>query len=398
MTPDYAGSPLFIGKLPKHPSRFADPAEKKKALMSVRQLDLNTRTKNRIHHIWYLLDESGSMSPHLHTLPKVMDSLIAGLSEDSKNHPGEETRVSVFGFSSPGGGYGKPDYECFLYDMDVLHVPSIQGQYRICHGTALCDAMVRTIEYMKKIPEDFGEHFHLLYVLTDGQELHSTFSGKTRLPQLLGSLPGNVTVAAFTPDLGGKLAMQRFGVPAGNIQVWDPNKQEAAEEVGLAMASATSTYMSNTRSGTYSRTTSLLEANAPKPADLKKNLTPLTPGSYDFLNVTSADLNRIENGRLDQFMELKTGKPYVPGRSYYEFAKRERIQDYKKILVALHDKASNSEIVYTGAEVRKMLGLPETGEVRVSPGNWARKGYKVYILSTSSNRKLAPGTRVLVVR
>lgn len=364
--------------------------------MPIRHLNLNVRPKNKIHHFWYLLDESGSMSRHSTTLPAVMDAQIAALARDSENHPGEETRVTVFGFSSPGGS--TPDYECFFYDMDVLHVPSIKGLYRICHGTALCDAMVRTIKYIQKTPEDFGEHFHLLQVLTDGEELHSSQEGRWNLPPLIGSLPENITIGAFAPNLAGKTSLVRYGVPKGNVEIWDPSQQNAPEEVGYAMASATTSYMSMTRSGTGTRTTSLYEAAAPRASEVKKNLTPLTPGSYDFLQVTSADLARIDNGRLDQFMELKTARPYVPGRVYYEFSKRERIQDYKKILVALYDKTRNEEAVYTGPEVRHLLGLPETGEVRVSPGNWAKQGYKVFILSTSNNRKLAPGTRVLVVR
>lgn len=367
--------------------------------MPVRQLDLNVRPKNKIHHIWYLLDESGSMAAHTYTLPKVMDAQIAGLAEDSKNHPGEETRVSVFGFSSPGGGPLRPDYECMLYDMDVLHVPSIKELYRICHGTALCDAIIRTIGYMRKIPEDFGEHFHLLYVLTDGQELHSSREGKWNLPGVIAGLPQNVTIAAFTPDFNGKHAMMRYGVPAGNIEIWDPSKQNAPEEVGYAMASATTSYMSSTRSGAQTSTTSLFEAAAPKVADLKKALVPLTGGSYDFIPVSAQDLMRIDNGRLDEFMELKTGKPYVPnGRTYYQFDKRETIQQDKKIIVVIYDKASNEEVAYSGPQVRHMLKLPEQGTARVRPGKWERLGYKVFILSTSNNRKLAVGSRVLVVR
>ena len=378
---------------------FGKP-EREWSAMPVRQLDLNTRQKNRIHHIWYLLDESGSMSPHVLTLPKVMDAQVAALAEDSKNHPGEETRVSVFGFSSPGGGPLKPDYECFFYDKDVLHVPSISGMYRICHGTALCDAIVRTLDYIAKIPEDFGEHFHLLYVLTDGEELHSSWQGKQKLPGMIAGLPQNVSIGAFTPSLTGKQFLMRYGFPQGNIEIWDPSRRESVEEVGHAMAAATTGYMSSTRSGTATRTTSLFEAAAPKVADLKKNLASLTPGSYDFIPVSSADLARIENGRIDQFMELRTGRPFSPGRAYYEFTKRERVQGDKKIAVAIWDKARNEELVYMGEDARSMLGLPADGisEVRVSPGNWAKKGYKVYILSKSNNRKLVPGTRVLVVR
>lgn len=353
--------------------------------------------RNKIHHIWYLLDESGSMRPHLLTLPKVMDAQIASLAEDSRNHPGEETRVSVFGFSSTGSQY--PDYECMLYDMDVLHVPSVQGMYRICNGTALCDAMVRLIGDLRMVPEKYGEHFHLLYLVSDGEELHSSSQSRLALPGLIAGLPENITIAAFTPSVTAKHYLMRYGFPPGNIEIWDPSKREAPAEVGRTMSTATSTYMSTTRSGAATRTTELFSAAAPKAADLKRNLIPLTPGSYDFIPVTGGDLAKIANGRLDQFMELRTGRPYVPdGRTYYEFDKRETVQDYKKILVAIYDKDTNTETVYSGPQVRSMLGLPETGTARVRPGPWERKGYKVFILSTSNNRKLAPGTRVLITR
>ena len=352
--------------------------------------------KNKIHHITAVLDASGSMVPHQHDLIKVMDTQIASLAADSRNHPGEETRVSVFMFSSPG--FGHVDFECLLYDMDVLHVPSIAGMYRISGGTALCDAMVRVIGDLKMIPEKYGEHFHLLYLLTDGQELHSTPQGRQMLPGMIAGLPQNYTIAGFVPDAGGKYMLNRYGFPMGNISIWDPSQEGAALEAGVAMAAATTGYMSVTRSGTATSVQNLFEMKAPPAANLKKGLTPLTPGSYFFENVDAETLAQVQNGRIDQFMELKTGQPYFPGRAYYEMTQRVRIQPYKKIAVAVLDKSSNIEEVFMGDGVRAKLGLPDAGEVRISPGQWNAKGYKVFILSTSNNRKLLAGTRVLVMR
>lgn len=350
--------------------------------------------KNKIHHVYYLLDQSGSMDPHKHDVPKVMDDLIRRLAEDSMNHPGEETRVSVFAFSSPH----QERFECYLYDMDVFHIPSISGLYKIAGGTALCDAMVQVIEDIAAIPEQYGEHFHLAYLVSDGQELHSTAQGRQRLPQLIRMLPENVTLGAFTPSLTGKQFLMRYGFHKDNISVWDPTQQGAVLEAGRQMAASTSSYMAATRSGSAKSVSNLFTMNAPSAKDLKQGLTPVTPGSYYFENVTAEDLAKITNGRIDEFMALRTGKPYAPGRTYYEMTHRVRIQDYKQLAVAVLDSAANTETVYTGSNVRAMLGLPASGEVRVSPGDWNRKGYKVYILSTSFNRKLRPGTRVLVMR
>ena len=354
--------------------------------------------RNKIHHFWYLMDASGSMQTHLYTVPKVMDSQIRALAEDSKNHPGEETRVSLFMFSSPG--HSHVDFECLLYDVDVLHVPSIAGKYRIAGGTALCDAVVRLIGDMKLVPEKYGEHFHLLQVVTDGQELHSTVQGREVLPRLISALPPNYTISAFTPSAQGKHYLMRYGFPGGNISIWDPTQEHAIEEVGYAMASASTSYMNVTRSGAATSVQNLFEMKAPSAGDLKRTLTPLTRGSYFFEHVDAADLAKIERSRLDQFIELKTGQPYFAGRTYYEMTQRVRIQPDKKIMLAIVDKSTNTEDVYTGPEVREKLGLPNDGktEVRISPGKWNAKGYKVYVQSRSNNRKLIPGTRVLIMR
>ena len=362
--------------------------------------------KNKIHHFWFLLDSSGSMQKHLRTVPEVMDAQTRNLAADSRNHPGEETRVSIFMFSSPGAGH--VDYECLLYDVDVLNVPSIAGKYRISGGTALCDSVVRLIEDMRLVPEKYGEHFHLAQVITDAQELHSSYEGRMGLPGLIRGLPGNITLAAFVPDAQAKVQLSRYGFPQGNISVWDPSRKDAVQEVGVAMAAATTSYMSTTRSGAATSVTNLFEMAAPKASELKRDLIPMTPGSYYFEEVTAADLAQIERGRLDQFMELKARQRdpgstyrYVPGKCYYQFTVRARVQYYKKFAIAMLDQQRNMEDVLVGDGIREKLGLPpesERREVRISPGKWQGKGYSVYVLSTSNNRKLLPGTRVLVMR
>lgn len=380
------------GSIPaEHPQHYQSP-ETKMTLTLFREKPV----ENSIQHHTIVLDSSGSMQRHRHTVPEVVDAHIKALASDSRSHPNEEVRVSVFQFSSPGPGH--VDFECLLYDMDVLRVPSIKGMYRISGGTALCDAGVRVLSDLQAIPVQYGKHYHLVWFVTDGQELHSTYQGRASLPLMIGELPEYYTMAAFTPDVSGKHFLTKYGFPQGNISIWDPTQENAIEEVGVAMAAATTSYTSTIRSGTSKRVTNLFEMKAPNVADLKKTLTPMTPGSYWFENVNLEDLAQIRNARIDEFYELKTAKQYYAGAAYYEMTKRERIQDYKKIAFAIWNPSTNTEDVYVGPQVRAKLGLPETGEVRVSPGRWQGKGYKVYILSTSNNRKLVPGTRVLCIR
>ena len=350
---------------------------------------------NRVTHVTILLDASSSMYEHTHDVIKVTDTQISSLASRAKT---EEIRISVFSFSSPQYLDGLMAKN-LIYDTDVLRVPSISKLYSPNGNTALCDAMIQVIADQQLIPEKYGDHAHLLYVITDGLENASREESRKKLPAVISLMPENWTVAAFAPGQHAAGLLKRYGFPAGNISVWDPSQKGAALDVGVAMASSTDTYLSYRASSGMRSTTNLFSMNAPSASSLKKSLTPMTPGSYFFIPVTAEDLAKVQNGRIDQLMELKTGQPYAPGRSYYEMTQRVRIQHYKKLAVAILDKSTNKEDVYVGDNVRSMLGLPSDGtEVRVSPGNWNAKGYKVYILSTSMNRKILPGTRVLVMR
>jgi len=351
--------------------------------------------QNVINHFTWMLDASSSMQRHAADLVAFADMQIRDLAEKSRSHD-QETRVTIYTFSNPPYHDGL-NAKCLIYDMDALRVPSVAGLYRAYGGTALCDAMLDVIADLTMIPEKYGDHSHVLHVITDGEELHSTLEGKRRLPGVIAGLPGNWTLAAFVPGPAERDQLTRYGVPAGNIRIWDPEKEGAVQEIAVAAAAATDSYMTSRSAGVRS-TTNLYAMNAPSVSELKRTLTPLTQGSYFFLTVDEESLRQVERGRIDQFTALKTGKPYSPGMVFYEMTVRVRIQDHKKVAVAIWDKTSNAEQVYSGAHARAMLGLPEKGEVRVSPGPWSAKGYKVFIASTSYNRRLIPGTRVLVLR
>lgn len=81
--------------------------------------------------------------------------------------------------------------------------------------------------------------------------------------------------------------------------------------------------------------------------------------------------------------------PFEIGRGFYEFTKRETIQDHKEVV--LLDKHSGD--MYTGAAAREMLDLPAHGAIRLSPKSLDK--YAVFVQSTSANRKLIGGTRFL---
>lgn len=340
------------------------------------------------NHVVYILDHSGSMTGLRSDVIKVTDKLISDLADMSKSMD-QETRVTIYGFGDRT--------DCLVYDTDVLRLPSIAGLYQIAGMTALADAVTLGISDLKMTPEKYGDHSFLIQVITDGQENASTEHGKRNLPHLIKGLPGHWTLAAFVPNANGKHYLQRFGFPPGNIAIWNPAEEDSVEKVAQVSFAATTQYMTGRASGMRS-TTSLYSMAAPDVKDLKAALTPMTPGSYFFETVTAEDLAQVENGRIDQFMQLKTGQPYFPGRTYYQMTKRERIQPNKKLAVAAYNGRKEWD-VYVGEAARSALGLPAASmnqEVRVSPGRF--RGYEVYVLSTSMNRKLHAGSRVLTMR
>jgi hypothetical protein len=99
-------------------------------------------------------------------------------------------------------------------------------------------------------------------------------------------------------------------------------------------------------------------------------------------------------GLVQQPTDIKTfatklNKNFNRGDAFYELTKPEMVQKYKTLLLQDHKTGD----ILTG-DVRTALGIPMNSNAEVTPGNL--KGYKVFVQSTSVNRKLVPGTLVLV--
>ena len=357
----------------------------------------NKAPANKINRNIIVLDASSSMTGHASDVIKVTDRFISELAGQVSIFPDQEWRITVYAFSSERYMNGAP-FQCLIWDKDVLRVPSISGLYRPYGNTALCDTMLKVISDIKEIPVRYGDNTVLVMLVTDGQENASIPANRAALPGVVQGLPDTWTLAGLVPSWSAKEQLKRFGWAPGNVDVWDPTKEHAVEEVGVAMAAASTAY-SGLRSRGQTTTDSLFSMKAPSKSTIQNTLISMTPGSFYFEHVTDEDLVQIERGRIDQFMALKTGKPYIPGHAYYQMTKRERIQHYKQVAVAIPDHNTKSVNVYVGEQARQALGLPassEKREVRISPGKW--KDYKVFVLSTSLNRRLLPDTSVLVMR
>jgi hypothetical protein len=337
-----------------------------------------------INHVALVLDGSSSMSGHRNSVVKVADELVAHLAQRSKEMD-QETRVTVYVFADT--------VSCVIYDKDVLRLPSIKDHYRVGGMTALRDATVTSIEDLAHTWEGYGDHSFLVYVLTDGQENASRRHGQGDLQRTLAGLADNWTLGALVPDATGVHEAKRHGFAAGNVTTWNTTSATGVEEVGKVIRAATDTYMTSRSQGRRS-TKSLfqVDANALNASAVKAaNLTPLDPKSYVLIPVT-ADMP------IKEFVENCTTN-YQIGKAYYQLNSGRKpkgragviVQGNKQVIVL--EKATNK--AYSGDAARKLIGLPDY-EVTVDPMK-LNADYDVFIQSTSLNRKLFVGTKLLMM-
>lgn len=330
------------------------------------------KTQNYINHIVLVLDASASMNNHEHELIKVADNQIQYLAQRSKELD-QETRVTVYSFSNWS------NIKCLIYDKDVLRMPSISNLYETYDVTALIDATLLAIDDLALTPEKYGEHAFLIYVLTDGQENDSRKSSGD-LSRKINSLPDNWTLATFVPDQNGVFEAKAHGFPKENIAVWDTTSRQGIEDVGRKIREATETFMTGRVKGIRGYK-SLFTLNTPTKSTVKHELESLHPGQFRLLNV-------YENGKISEFVEQELGRAYQLGEAYYQLMKTETIQPQKQIAILADSR------VYIGDKARTLLGLPDY-HVKVKPS--AYPDYTIFVQSTSVNRKLIGGTKLLIL-
>lgn len=111
-----------------------------------------------------------------------------------------------------------------------------------------------------------------------------------------------------------------------------------------------------------------------------KGLVPVDPTRFQVLKIDHA----VE---IREFVH-SMGIPYVKGRGFYLLTKPEIIQENKEVILQ-----DNAGLFYTGAEARDIIGIPYGQRGRVYYDK--NLPYKVFIQSTSVNRKLQPNTLFL---
>lgn len=358
------------------------------------------RIKHKVNHVSLVVDKSGSMRKHQAQLVRVVDEFVKGLQEES-DRLGHETRISLYAFDH--------EVKNLVWDMDVKHLPSLRGVYQVNNGaTALIEAAVKSVDDLKNIWEGYGEHSFLQVVVTDGEEnasgcsetgeMHTRMGDGEgtailrawldRIQSAMDDLPDHWTSAILVPNSLAKRTAQEYGFPAGNIAIWDADSSEGVEEaIGTVKAAATS-FLRGREKGVRGTRNLFAMGQDLSTDEVKANLDALDTGKYILIPV-------------DQQMQIRefvtsAGHPYKTGCAFYELSKREKIQQNKQLAVAEKDPATGRMTgrVFSGPAARQLLGLPKS-EVTVKPGD--NPAYTVFVQSTSVNRKLMTGTKLLVL-
>lgn len=326
-----------------------------------------------INHIALVLDESSSMSLLCRETVKVADQQMADMAALSTRLD-QETRATVYTFAN--------DVKCLFYDKDVLRLPSIANHYQPHGSTALIDATLKAIEDLEKTATLYGDHAFLVFVQTDGEENVSKRSA-LELQQKLKSLAANWTVACLVPNQKAKFTATSFGFAAQNVAVWDATSEAGMREAGETIRQATESYMTSRSMGTVgTKTLFTMDATAVNHRTVTTNLRELS--GFRVEKVTQPSV-------IQPFVEsLKPKVPFVQGSVFFPLIKRERINDSKEVII--RHKVSGK--IYGGPAARRLVGLPDTGEVSVSPQ--PNLEYDVFVQSTSLNRKLIPGHEILI--
>ena len=125
-----------------------------------------------------------------------------------------------------------------------------------------------------------------------------------------------------------------------------------------------------------------------EPISIKEmdKLVPVIPGRFQIMTVD-------ENCAIKEFVE-NNGIKFKKGRGFYELSKAETVQQYKEVIMM--DRETGE--MFNGSQVREELGLQpqsEKGGVNERLHKDATKKFRVFVQSTSVNRKLIAGTTFL---
>lgn len=340
-----------------------------------------TTGRRKVNNIVLVLDRSQSMS---HLRQAAVDALNSNIDTIAREaaRTGQLTNVSVYTFAS--------DVRCVRQLQDVARITRLSVSDVYCGGmTALFDATGVAIDDLLRVPVKNDEDVsYLVQIITDGGENASYRYGSARDSSPLTKLMTRVqntdlwTLTFLVPsNQGGRDTLVNMGIPPGNIAEWEQSVA-GVQAYTQTNTQSFSNYFTSRASGQSSVKSFYTDLSNLKPADVKNALQDISR------NVRVLQVTREEN--IKDFVEQQLGS-YRPGSAFYQLMKDEKkVQLYKELLVM----EKNKRQIFGGPDARQVLGIPAGQTLKIKPGNHGN--FDIFVQSTSLNRKLPRGTKLLV--
>lgn len=335
-------------------------------------------SKRKVNRIAFVVDRSGSMRSLTSAAVKALNDNISTI-RDQARKTGQTALISVISFDTQID---------VIRDNVNVEVFKDVSEYEVSArgSTALFDAVGTAIEKLEGIfiASDEDASF-LVLSLTDGEENASTRYGNSRNAQPLVDLMKRVQATdrwtlTFLVPPGASRQLVSMGIPAGNVNEWEATTR-GVETYAVQNTQAIGSYFGSRSLGINS-TKSFY-------TDLSKVTTKQIKSQLDDISALVKVLPVEKEVDIKTFVEGKLGR-YTPGSAFYQLTKDEKkVQDYKQLLVMEKGKKA----VFGGPDARSVLGIPD-GDLKIRPGNHGN--FDIFVQSTSLNRKLVRGTKLLV--
>jgi len=333
-----------------------------------------------INHVFFALDTSGSMRPIAPDAVRAFNQMAASVREQTYK-TGQMTTVSLTTF---GDDFG--DVVERYSAQPITSLKDLQPhEYRPSGQTPLFDAVGTLATKMKQRPDANASNVSFLgVIITDGGENHSQRFNKFTLNPLMRELQNTDRWSfVFLVPPGHKFQVVReLGLPEGNVREWENTASGMAQAASDVSAGMQSYFATRSVGGTSTKGFFTTNTNAISQAQAKAQLENMNG------KVRVFDVNRTV--QIKDFVESE-GMVYWLGCAYYQLTKNEKVQVSKAVMLRARDTGA----VFGGPNTRAALGLPPNLDVTVRPGDHGN--WDVFVQSTSVNRRLNPGTKLIVV-
>lgn len=334
-----------------------------------------------VNHFVICLDRSGSMQPIQRKAVDTFNQHVRSIREGAEKS-GQESTVSLITFG------GDINERFFCEPVNSLQTYDY-NEYRPNGGTPLFDAVGKTIDKLCLRNDAQDENVSYVFiVITDGEENTSSVyptSNPEKLCKRMAAVQktDRWSFAFLLPPHSSQEFCRKFGMPEGNVKEWAATRQGLAEAARAVDVGITNYYTSRSTGKKSVMGFFKTDMTNVTPSEVKRKLVDIK----DRVHIVEV----LKNASIRDFVENELHMEYKTGNAYYLLMKDEKVQYHKQIIL----REKGKEAVYAGQDARQILGLPDV-DVKVKPGDHAN--WDIFIQSTSVNRKLISGTKLVYMK